>query len=38
MQSVFSNQTPMKKTDELIGQHGIKFDNMVGVNNFEIKV
>ena len=25
-------QSPMKKTDELIGQHGIKFDNMVSVN------
>ena len=27
-------QSPMDKANALIGQHGIKFDNMVSVNNF----
>ena len=27
-------QSRMDKTNALIGQHGIKFDNMVSVNNF----
>lgn len=37
MQSFFCNyvhnQSPMSKTDALIGQHGVKFDNMVSVNS-----
>ena len=39
IQNVFLNvqhQSPMNKTDVLIGQHGIKFDNMVSVTNFVV--
>lgn len=28
---IIVKQTPMKKTEQLIGQHGITFDNMVGI-------